>query len=44
MPGASIINLIYFTVDIAGFEQINASWVWEIIVSDNKFVFTSCEK
>ena len=26
------------------FEQINAGWAWLIIVSDNKFAFSTCEK
>ena len=45
---ASIVNFEYishFTVNIAEFEQINnAGWTWEIVVSDNKFVFSNCEK
>ena len=32
----------YYIVIIAEFEQINAGWVREIEVSDNKFVFSNC--
>ena len=44
---ASIVNsehILHFTVIIAEFEQINASWAWETIVSEKKFVFSNCEK
>ena len=44
---ASIINfkrISYFSVIIDEFEQINAEWAWETIVSDNKFVFRNYEK
>ena len=47
MSVASIINfkyISYFSVIIDEFEQINAEWAWETIVSDNKFVFRNCQK
>ena len=34
---------IYSTAFIAEFEQRNAGWIWEYIVSDNNFVFRNCE-
>ena len=34
----------YSTVSIAEFEQVNAACAWETAVSDNKFVFSNCEK
>ena len=37
-----ILLALYSTVDIAVFEQVNASWVRETIVSDNKFVSSNC--
>ena len=46
--GASSANFehicAYFNVNIVEFEQINASWARKAMVSDNKFVFSSCEK
>ena len=36
--------VFYFTVIITEFEQTNACWIWEYIVSDNKFVFSNYEK
>ena len=35
---------LYSTVIIAEFEQINAGWGWETIVSHNKFAFSICRK
>ena len=32
----------YYIVIIAEFEQVNAGWAWETIVSENKFVFSDC--
>ena len=46
MSVASIINfkhISYFILIIDEFEQINAEWAWETIVSDNKFVFRNWE-
>ena len=37
-----ILLALYSTVDIAVFEQVNASWVRETIVSNNKFVSSNC--
>ena len=31
-------------VNIVEFEQINACWASGTVVSDNKFVFSNCEK
>ena len=33
-----------YGASIVEFEQINASWARKAMVSDNKFVFSSCEK
>ena len=48
---ASIVNFLLLThfahysiVNIVEFEQINAVWDWETVVSDNKFVFSNSEK
>ena len=35
---------LYSTGIIDEFEQINACWVWETMVSDNNFFFSNCEK
>ena len=32
----------YSTVITAEFKQINGSWAWETIVSDHKFIFSTC--
>ena len=45
--GASIVNfehILHFIVNIAKFEQKSAGWAQEMVVSDNKFVFTNCLK
>ena len=34
---------LYFIVKIAAFEQTDGGWVWETVVSDNKFVFSNCK-
>ena len=34
----------YYIVIITEFEQIDGGWVWETIVSDNKFVSSNCGK
>ena len=35
---------LYFAVNIAKFEQINAIWAKETTVSHNKFAFSNCEE
>ena len=37
-------SAFYSTVNIAEFEQRNVCSAWEKVVSDNKFVFSNCEK
>ena len=35
-------QVLLLLMNIAEFEQINASWAWETIVSDNKLIFSNC--
>ena len=45
-PVASIVIYfrLYSTVTITELKQVNAGWLWEHIVSDNKFFFSNSEK
>ena len=47
--GLSIVNFkhishIILLLIFAEFKQTKAGWVWEMVVSDNKFVFSNCKK
>ena len=44
--GASIVNFehILNCILVAEFQQKNAGWAWESVVSDKKIVFSNCEK
>ena len=45
--GASFVNfehIAIYSVIIVEFQQIDVVWSCDILVSDNKFVFSNCEK
>ena len=45
--GASFVNfehIAIYSVIIVEFQQIDVAWSCDILVSDNKFVFSNCEK